>query len=61
MKKTYIAPLVRETKLTGHQMTATSVTGVSGTAGIGLGSGPTPGSADSKFSGDWSNIWGQQQ
>lgn len=61
MKKTYIAPSVSETKLVGHQMIATSVTGVGGDTGIGLGGGSAPGTADSKYSGDWSNIWGQQR
>lgn len=61
MKKTYIAPLVQETKLVGHQMIATSITTIGGNTGLTPGSGPAPGTADSKYSGDWSNIWGQQQ
>ena len=42
-------------------MIATSITNIGGNTGLTPGAGPTPGSADSKFSGDWSNIWGQQQ
>ena len=57
MKKTYIAPFVKEIKLSGHQMIATSITGINGDSGFGLGDGDAPFTADSKGSGDW-DIWG---
>ena len=57
MKKTYIAPALHMQRIQTEHMVATSITGIGGNSGIGLGGGSTPGSADSKGSGDW-NIWG---
>ena len=51
-----MTPALRVKRIQTERMVAASITGVTGDAGIGKGTGATPTDADTKGSGDW-NIW----
>ena len=57
MKKTYISPEVIETILAGSKMIATSVIGLSGDSGLGMGEGDAPGEADAREQREEWDIW----
>ncbi len=54
-KKQYIAPCLKATEVTLAQMTCASITAVGGDAGITLGDGDTPDSADGRRGGF--SVW----
>ena len=63
MKKTYLSPSTTITNVELQLLNNTSIKGVGGDSGIGMGSGDTPGTAGSRRRrrNDWDDEWDEEE